>query len=113
MRLKTRSSQSHADAEFDAEFVRTQRSDWTYVAIRVVTLAVVFWFLARSIAVHGVTAGFLLLPLAVECARHLFSNLLCAGPFPMSNPLRSFATAWFPLNTLNSEASKTPNPSPF
>jgi hypothetical protein len=64
--MKRRSSEPYTDAEFDAEVLRTQRSDWTYVAVRVVMLAVVFWFLARGIAVHGVTAGFLLLPLAVE-----------------------------------------------
>lgn len=63
--MKTSSAKSH-EAEYDAEILRTQRSDWTYVALRVVMLAIVFWLLARGIATHGLTAGFLLVPLAAE-----------------------------------------------
>lgn len=63
------------DAELDAAILRTQSSDWSFVATRVVMLAVTFFFLARAVA-HGATAGFLLLPLAVEFASIMWLGLL-------------------------------------
>jgi hypothetical protein len=63
------------DAELDAAILRTQSSDWSFVATRLVTLAVMFFFLARAV-VHGATAGFLLLPLAVEFVSIMWLGLL-------------------------------------
>lgn len=56
----------YTDQEFESAFVRTQRADWVHVSIRAVMLIVVFAIMARGISRHGVSAGFLLLPLAVE-----------------------------------------------
>lgn len=59
------SGPSGGDAQFDEAFTRIQRSDWSYVATRVLVLGVTFFLLARAIE-RGATAGFLLLPLVVE-----------------------------------------------
>jgi hypothetical protein len=63
------------DAEFDAEIIRTQSSDWSFVATRVVTLAIMFFFLARAIG-RGASAAFLLLPLAVEFVSIMWLGLI-------------------------------------
>lgn len=63
------------DAALDAEILRTQSSDWSLVATRVVVLAVTFFFLARAVA-RGATAGFLLLPLAVEFVSIMWLGLV-------------------------------------
>lgn len=65
------------DAAFDAAVLRTQSSEWSVVATRVVVLAVTFFFLGRAV-VHGATAGFLLLPLVVELATILWLGLVLA-----------------------------------
>lgn len=65
----------YSDAEFDAEVLRTQRSDWSYVGAKAATLAVVFFFLARAV-LRGASAEFLLLPLAVE-----FLSIMWVGLF--------------------------------
>lgn len=64
--MKTTELSDYSDEEFDAEFLRSQRSDAPYVAFRLATIAIVFWFMGRAIASHDLTAGMLLLPLAVE-----------------------------------------------
>ncbi len=56
----------YTDPEFESAFVRTQRADWVHVSIRGLMLIVVFAIMARGISKHGVSAGFLLLPVAVE-----------------------------------------------
>lgn len=56
----------YSEAEFDAAFVRTHRSDWASVAIRALMLLVVYWLLARAIRKEALGVGFVLLPLAVE-----------------------------------------------
>ena len=73
--MARRSFEPYTDAELDAEIVRTQRSDWTYVLFRAMTLAVVFSLLARAILVHGATAGYLLLPLAAEIVTVMWVGL--------------------------------------
>lgn len=65
------------DAEFDAEILRTQSSDWSYVATRIVTLAIMFFFLARAVT-QGASAAYLLLPLAVEFTSIMWVGLLLA-----------------------------------
>lgn len=55
-----------SDEEFDRGFLQTQRSDMASIVSRIVTLVVVFGVLAYGIHVHGLAAGFLLLPLGVE-----------------------------------------------
>ena len=66
---------AYDDAELDAAILRTQSSDWSFVATRVVMLAVMFFFLARAV-VLGATAGFLLLPLAVEFVSIMWLGLV-------------------------------------
>ena len=56
----------YSSADMDRAFLRSQRSDPTSVALRLVTLAFVYGFMARSVVVHDVGAGFLLIPLAFE-----------------------------------------------
>ncbi len=56
----------YSDAEFDAEFARSYRSDLISVAIRVVTLVIVFGLLARAIRSHQLPPWLLLAPLAFE-----------------------------------------------
>lgn len=68
---------AYDDGEFDAAILRSQRSDWSFVAARVVTLAIMFFFLARAV-LNGATAGFLLLPLAVEFLSILWLGLVLA-----------------------------------
>ena len=64
--MKKSSAKSYTEAAYDAEIARTQQSDWPYVGIRVTMLAIVFCLLARGIAIYGLRAGFLFLPLAAE-----------------------------------------------
>lgn len=56
----------YSDAEFDSALVHSQRSDAFTVGVRLVTLAVVFWLMARAIRLHAVSAWLLVLPLVVE-----------------------------------------------
>jgi len=56
----------YSNAEFDAEFARSHRSDVVSIAIRVVTLIVVFGMLARAIRSHDLPPWLLLLPMAFE-----------------------------------------------
>ena len=56
----------YTDEQYDQAFAQTLRSDLGHIVTRVVTLGVVFWIMGRAILVHDVSAGFLLLPLAVE-----------------------------------------------
>ena len=56
----------YSDAEFDAEFARSHRSDLPSISIRVVTLVVVFVLLARAIRTHDLPPWLLLAPLAFE-----------------------------------------------
>lgn len=71
-RHSTKVSQGHGqlggytNAEFDAEFARSQRSDLTSIAIRVVTLVVVYGLMARAISSDNLPPWILLLPLAFE-----------------------------------------------
>lgn len=55
----------YSEAEIDAALVRSQRSDPLGVGIRLVTLAVVYFLLARAIQ-SGLTAPFVVLPLLLE-----------------------------------------------
>jgi len=64
--IQRRELGGYSDAEFDAEFARSYRSDAINVAIRVVTLVVVFWLLARAIRSHDLPPWLLLAPLAFE-----------------------------------------------
>ncbi len=68
-------SNSYSDAHLDAEILRTQRSDWSFVATRVVLLAMTFYFLGRAVT-RGATAAYLLLPLAAEFATIMWLGLL-------------------------------------
>ena len=56
----------YSEAEFDAEFVRTQQSDVFSIGLRVVILTVVYGFLARAVASGQITAAYLWLPMAFE-----------------------------------------------
>jgi hypothetical protein len=67
----------YSDPEFDAEILRTQSSDWSYIATRIVMLAIVFFFLARAVT-QGASAAYLLLPLAVEFTSIMWLGLLLA-----------------------------------
>lgn len=64
--MPTTETGPYSDADFNSEFLRTQRSDWPYVVQRLLTLTLVFWFMGRAIGREGLTAGMLFLPLAVE-----------------------------------------------
>ena len=64
----------YSDAEFDAEFLRTQSSDTGFIVTRLATLAVVFFFLARAV-VNGARAPSLVLPLVVEYVSILWVGL--------------------------------------
>ena len=56
----------YSDGEFDRAFYRVLGSDWRYILVRIVMMAVVFWLLARAILRFDLGPSFLLLPLAVE-----------------------------------------------
>jgi hypothetical protein len=56
----------YSDAEFDSALVRSQRSDAFSVGVRLVTLTVVFWLMARAIRIHDIRAWLLVLPMVVE-----------------------------------------------
>lgn len=56
----------YREADFDAEFLRTHRSDWASVAMRLALLAGIYWLLARAIRSEQLSAGFVALPLALE-----------------------------------------------
>ena len=56
----------YREHEFDAEFLRTHRSDWASVALRLALLAGIYWLLARAIRTEQLSAGFVVLPLVVE-----------------------------------------------
>jgi hypothetical protein len=66
MNSKTTETGPYSDEEFNTEFVRTQRSDWVHTLVRALTLVAVFYILARGVIVHGLTAGYLILPVAIE-----------------------------------------------
>ena len=55
----------YSEAEMDAALLRSQRSDPLGVGIRLVTLAAVYWLLARAIQA-GLSAPFVVLPLLLE-----------------------------------------------
>ncbi len=56
----------YSDAEFDSALARSQNSDAFSVGVRLITLAAVFWLMARAIQIHGVPAWLLVLPMVVE-----------------------------------------------
>lgn len=57
----------YSNAEFDAEFARSHRSDWVSIAVRIVILIVVFGMLARAVRSHEeLPPWLLLLPMAFE-----------------------------------------------
>jgi len=56
----------YREADFDAEFLRTHRSDWASVALRLALIAGIYWLLARAIRTDQLSAGFVVLPLVVE-----------------------------------------------
>ena len=85
------------DATFDAEVLRTQRSDASFVAVRVVMLAVTFFYLGRAI-VHGASAGFLLLPLVFEFVSIMWLGLVL-GYFVVDCP-HFIATTRRPVRVL-------------
>lgn len=64
----------YTDAEFDAALARSQRSDAFSVGVRLLTLVVVFWLMARAIRAHAIPAWMLILPLVVE-----FVAVFCIG----------------------------------
>ncbi|HVS64225.1 MAG TPA: hypothetical protein VMT85_12065 [Thermoanaerobaculia bacterium] len=66
----------YTDEEIDREFLRTQRSDALHVITRLAMLTLVFWFMGRGILVHDLSAGFLLLPLALELLLVMWVGLL-------------------------------------
>lgn len=67
----------YSDPEFDAEILRTQSSDWSFVATRIVMLAVMFFFLARAVT-QGASAAYLLLPLVAEFMSIMLLGLVMA-----------------------------------
>ncbi|MGD9582169.1 MAG: hypothetical protein AB7V26_00660 [Lysobacterales bacterium] len=56
----------YSDAEFEAAMLRSQRGDRASLALRILTLALVFTLMARSILHHHTPAWLLVLPLIVE-----------------------------------------------
>lgn len=56
----------YTHAEFDREFVRSHRSDWSSIAARVVTLVIVYGLLARAIHRHDPPPWLLALPFVAE-----------------------------------------------
>jgi hypothetical protein len=56
----------YSDAEFDKEFARSHRSDPLSIAIRVLTLVLVYAVLARAIRLHDPPPWLLVLPIAFE-----------------------------------------------
>lgn len=56
----------YSEAEFDAEFVRSQRSDLVSVIVRVLSLVIVYGLVARAILAHDLPPWLLVLPFAVE-----------------------------------------------
>jgi hypothetical protein len=56
----------YSDAEFDSALARSQSSDAFSVGVRLITLAAVFWLMARAIQIHGIPAWLLALPMLVE-----------------------------------------------
>jgi hypothetical protein len=74
-------AQPYTDDELDATVLRTQRSDRLQVATRLLVLAAVFWFMGRAIVRHDLTAGFLLLPLALELILVMWIGLVLARFF--------------------------------
>lgn len=75
-RLAEYGQEIYSDAEVDREFLRVLRSDWTYLLTRLAILAVVYWLMARAIVQYGLSASFLLLPLAVEILLMMWIGLL-------------------------------------
>ena len=68
-------SSPYGGEHFDEAIRKSQRSDWSFVATRLVTLAITFFFLARAVT-QGSTAAYLLLPLALE-----FVTIMWVGLF--------------------------------
>lgn len=56
----------YREQDFDAEFLRTHRSDWASIALRLALLAGIYWLLARAIRTEQLSAGFVALPLVLE-----------------------------------------------
>ncbi|MEM9533229.1 MAG: hypothetical protein AAGA23_20075 [Pseudomonadota bacterium] len=73
---RTESSSAYSEAEFDQEFLRSQRSDPVSVLVRLLTVALVFGLMARAIVVHQVSAAFLLVPVAAEWLLTLWTGVL-------------------------------------
>ena len=71
----------YSEAEFDAEFVRTQRSDIASVAVRAVTLVIVYGLLARALTKGELGAAYLWMPMAFEFLLVFWLGLLLAYVF--------------------------------
>lgn len=65
-RQRNRDVGPYREADFDAAFVRTHRSDWVSVGLRALVLVLVYALLARAIRTEQLGVGFVFLPLAVE-----------------------------------------------
>ena len=68
-------SERFDDAHLDAGVRASQSSDWSFVATRVVMLAVTFFYLGRAV-VQGASPGSLLFPLVAEFASMMWLGLL-------------------------------------
>lgn len=71
----------YSEAEFDAAYARTQRSDLMHIVSRVGTLLLAYGLLARAIIVHQLSAAFLLLPIALEWLLIMWLGLLLSRRF--------------------------------
>lgn len=71
----------YSEDEFDAEFVRTQRSDVASVVVRAVTLVIVYGLLARALLADELTAAYLWMPIAFEFLLVFWLGLLLSYGF--------------------------------
>lgn len=71
----------YTDAEFESAMLRSQRADPLTVAIRVGTLVVVYWMLARAIAQFQLPVSLLWLPLAAEFIAIMWIGRFVIRPF--------------------------------
>ena len=71
----------YSEAEFDAEFVRTQRSDVGSVAVRAITLVIVYGLLARALLAGELSAAYLWMPMAFEFLLVFWLGLLLSCLF--------------------------------
>ena len=71
----------YTDREFEEAMLRSQRSDPLTVAIRLLTLVVVYWLLARAVSKFHLPVSLLWLPLAAEFLAIMWVGRFLVRPF--------------------------------